>query len=110
MARFVKGNVVIIPFPFSNAANAKNRPALVVATLPGDDIIVCMMTSQAIADSDAIPLLTPTDFQHGRITQNSNIRPDRLFTADHNNAYLVGTITAAKMAQVTQALVQIFTR
>ena len=33
MGRFVKGDVVIVPFPFSDLAQAKRRPALVVADL-----------------------------------------------------------------------------
>ncbi len=27
MARFVKGDVVVVPFPFSNLTDAKKRPA-----------------------------------------------------------------------------------
>jgi len=37
MVKFVKGDVVAIPFPFSDLSATKRRPALVVATLPGDD-------------------------------------------------------------------------
>lgn len=36
MARFVKGDVVVVPFPFSDLTQAKRRPALVVASLPGN--------------------------------------------------------------------------
>ncbi|MDJ0593365.1 MAG: hypothetical protein QNJ72_25830 [Pleurocapsa sp. MO_226.B13] len=41
MAAFVKGDVVIVPFPFSDLSQAKRRPALVVANLTGDDLILC---------------------------------------------------------------------
>jgi len=37
MAKFIKGDVVVVPFPFSNLAHAKRRPAFVLAVLPGDD-------------------------------------------------------------------------
>ena len=47
MEKFVKGAVVVIPFPFSNLAGTKRRPALVLADLPGDDIILCQITSVA---------------------------------------------------------------
>jgi len=33
MARFVRGDVVVIPFPFSDLSQAKRRPALVLAEL-----------------------------------------------------------------------------
>jgi mRNA interferase MazF len=31
MAKFVKGDVVVIPFPFSDLSQSKRRPALVLA-------------------------------------------------------------------------------
>ncbi len=51
MATFVKGDVVIVPFPFSDLSQAKRRPALVVAKLTGDDLILCQITSQAVSDN-----------------------------------------------------------
>jgi mRNA interferase MazF len=83
VGRFIKGDVVVVPFPFSDLTDAKKRPALVVAVLTGDDIIVCLITSQNAKDSYAISL-TNADFASGNLKQNSNIRPNRLFTADSN--------------------------
>jgi len=40
VAKPVKGDVVVIPFPFSDLSQSKRRPALVVATLEGDDVIL----------------------------------------------------------------------
>ena len=51
MATFVKGDVVIVPFPFSDLSQAKRRPALVVVNLKGDDVILCQITSQAKSDN-----------------------------------------------------------
>ena len=33
MERFVKGEVVILPFPYTDLSTIKKRPALIVATL-----------------------------------------------------------------------------
>ena len=44
MGAFVKGDVVVAPFPFSDLSAAKKRPALVVATLAGNDVILCQIT------------------------------------------------------------------
>jgi len=46
MERFVKGDIVVIPFPFSDLSGTKRRPALVIADFHGDDILLCQITSQ----------------------------------------------------------------
>ena len=56
MGRFIKGDVVVTPFPFSDSTASKKRPALVVADLTGDDIIICLITSQNAKDNYAISL------------------------------------------------------
>jgi len=83
MGRFVKGDVVVIPFPFTDLTGNKKRPAFVVADLPGDDIIVCQITSQAKSDTFALPL-GMNDFISGSLPVNSFIRPNKIFTADKN--------------------------
>jgi len=45
MAAFVKGDVVVLPFPFSDLTDAKKRPALVLAALTRNDFILCLITS-----------------------------------------------------------------
>lgn len=54
MEKLVKGDVVVVPFPFSDLSASKKRPAVVVATLTGDDIICCQITSEARFDEYAI--------------------------------------------------------
>jgi mRNA interferase MazF len=44
MEKFVKGDVVVIPFPFSDLSASKKRPALVVSNITGDDIILCQIS------------------------------------------------------------------
>lgn len=56
MGQFVKGDVVIIPFPFSDLSNSKKRPAFVVTDLAGDDIIVCQITSKSKSDLIVMPI------------------------------------------------------
>jgi mRNA interferase MazF len=81
MGRFVKGDVVIIPFPFSDLSDSKRRPAFVIASLPGDDIILCQITSQVKKDKFSITL-SSSDFISGSLPVESYIRPTRIFTAD----------------------------
>jgi len=56
VGKFVKGDVVVIPFPFSDLSQSKRRPALVVAPLEGNDAILCQITSKAIKDKYAISI------------------------------------------------------
>lgn len=108
MARFVKGDVVVVPFPFSDLTQAKRRPALIVAELEGDDLILCQITSQGIKDRYAIAL-DDGDFATAGLKRPSNVRPNRLFTADRNIVlYRVGHLSAAKLDQVISRIVQIF--
>jgi mRNA interferase MazF len=81
MERFVKADVVIIPFPFSDLSTSKLRPALVLANLQGNDIILCQITSFVSHEQSALPL-TATDFITGSLPAISYIRPTRVFTAD----------------------------
>jgi len=107
MGKFVKGDVVVTPFPFSDLSAAKRRPALVIAALTGDDVILCQITSKAVADSYAIPI-TNIDFASGGLPQDSNIRPNRLFTADANVVlYRAGMLSAKKVQEVVAKIIQI---
>ena len=107
MARFVKGDVVVIPFPFSDLSQSKRRPALVITSLEGDDVILCQLTSKAIKDTYAIPI-DDSDFTSGSLKQPGNIRPNRLFTADtHIILYRVGIIKDEKVGQVLDKLIEI---
>lgn len=103
----VKGDVVIVPFPFSDLSGAKRRPALVIATLPGDDAILCQITSQNVRDESVLPL-RDADFVRGGLKKPSNIRPNRFFTADR--ALIVGVaghIKPETMTRVTDTIVRI---
>jgi mRNA interferase MazF len=110
MGRFIKGDVIVLPFPFSDLTANKKRPALVVANLTGNDVIVCLITSQNAKDNYAIPLLN-NDFASGSLRQNSNLRPNRLFTADSSIVlYRIGTLEQKKMEDITTKIIEIFSQ
>ena len=103
----MKGDVVVVPFPFSDLTEAKRRPALIVAVLEGDDLLLCQITSQRVRDSYAIPL-EDKDFEVGGLRQKSNIRPNRLFTADQRIVlYKAGHLKNAKIREVIRKIVEI---
>jgi len=107
MAKFIKGEVVVISFPFSNLTQSKRRPALVISALEGDDVILCQITSQTIRDNYAIPLES-MDFKTGGLKQSSNVRPNRIFTADsHIILYKAGSLTVSRLNEVIDKVVEI---
>lgn len=110
MERFVKGDVVIVPFPFSDLSQAKRRPALIVATLPGNDLILCQITSRLLFDYYAIAI-DEEDFTEGGLRQNSYVRPNRLFTADKQVVlYKAGHLRTEKLDEVIAQIVKMAAR
>ncbi len=107
MVKPVKGDVVVTLFPFSDLSSSKRRPALVVATLTGDDIVLCQITSQAKRDRYAIQL-ERVDFSQGKLRVPSHIRPNRLFTADRKIVlYSAGRVKPEKLQEVTSKIIEI---
>ncbi|MCE7863689.1 MAG: type II toxin-antitoxin system PemK/MazF family toxin [Cyclobacteriaceae bacterium] len=97
MEEFVKGDIVVIPFPFSNLSSLKRRPALVLVNLPGPDVILCQITSKLRKDEYSISL-NRSDFKIGELLVESCIRVDRIFTVEKSLVlYKVGSLQQAKM-------------
>ena len=106
----MKGDVVVVPFPFSDLSQTKRRPALILAVLPGDDCILCQITTRGARDRDCIAL-DAGDFGQGSLHRPSNVRPNRLFTADKGMILRrVGNLKPQKLDEVTKQVIVIFTR
>ena len=109
METFVKGDVVVVPFPFSDLSNSKKRPALVLTNLEGDDLILSQITSQNIFDSYSISIET-ADIENGSLNRESNVRPNKIFTADKNIIlYKIGNLNNERMEEVINMIIEIFT-
>lgn len=110
MAEFVKGDVVVVPFPFTDLTQTKRRPALILAKLTGEDLILCQITSQSIKDSYSFPLEIQ-DFETGGLHRKSNIRPNRIFTADNNILlYKAGYLRIEKLEETISKLIEILNK
>ena len=107
MERFVKGDIVVIPFPFSDLSKAKKRPAMVLTNLRREDIILCQITSKDTNDSYSVSLFEK-EFSKGTLKQDSNIRPNKVFTADNSIIeYKIGSLKEAKTKQVIEKVCSI---
>ncbi|MGO8678490.1 MAG: type II toxin-antitoxin system PemK/MazF family toxin [Limisphaerales bacterium] len=82
MARFVSGEIVVVPFPFTDLSSAKVRPAPVLASMSRGDVILCQITSQAAGHPEAVPILA-TDFEPGGALRRASFAlPHRVVTAN----------------------------
>jgi mRNA-degrading endonuclease toxin of MazEF toxin-antitoxin module len=98
MVKPVAGEIVVIPFPRTDSG--KRRPALVIADLPGADLILCQITSRAHSDAFAVPL-DKTDCERGEIEAPCFIRTQRLFTVEqHIILHSIAKVTAEKFDEV----------
>jgi len=107
VGRFVKGDIVVLNFPFSDLSGAKRRPALVVADLDGNDIILCQITTRTKMDKYSL-CLEADDFADGKLTAESVVRPNKIFTADESIIlYVACRISAEKTEIVIKTIVDI---
>jgi mRNA interferase MazF len=81
MGPFTAGQVVLLPFPFSDLSRNKLRPALLLAHAGRTDWIACQITSNPYADPRAVQL-EAEGFSLGGLQIVSYIRPGKLFTAN----------------------------
>jgi mRNA interferase MazF len=104
-----KGDVVVLPFPFSDLSSHKKRPALIIADLDGDDLLLCQITSSKRLDNYAINLGIG-DFISGKLPHESRIRPNKIFTGDKSIIlYKSGWINKNKIKEVETKLIEIIT-
>lgn len=69
--------------------------------------MLCQITSQQIRDDYSITL-EDKDFSKGSLKKESNIRPNRVFTADKNIIlYQVEQVNEKKINQVIEKIVEI---
>ncbi len=110
MAKFAVGDIILMPFPFSDGSGVKRRPALVLGELPyfgGMDYLVCLITTQDVGDPHAMELL-PSDIIGGLLTQKSYLRPLYLFApAEFTLIRKIGTLAPAMLQRVRKAIVSV---
>lgn len=103
----VKGDVISVPFPFSDASATKRRPALVIAESDTNNIIVCPITSKPGRDYEI--KLEDQDFISGKLNLSPcYIRPNIIATIDKSNVIRhIGKLNFEKINEVITAIIKI---
>ena len=108
MEKFTVGTVVLVLFPFSNLKGQKVRPAMVLARVEFDNLILCQITSKPYSSKSAIRLES-SDFSEGRLPVVSFVRPNKLFTADATIIKdIAGKVTMKKKQEIVKIVRDIF--
>ncbi|ACB54346.1 putative plasmid maintenance toxin/cell growth inhibitor [Crocosphaera subtropica ATCC 51142] len=83
-----KGDIVLVPFPFTDLSTTKLRPAVVLwVDLSGIDITVCFISSQNINNLGAEEFLIETthpEFSKTGLKMTSKVRVSRIVTIERN--------------------------
>jgi mRNA interferase MazF len=104
----VIGDVVIVPFPFSDLSDTKRRPAAVIAQAEHGDVILCQITSRPWSSTHAIRL-DEHDILGEGLSRVSYARTDKLFTASASLAIrTMGRIDPTRLSELRRAARELF--
>ena len=103
MRTFERGDVIKVPFPYTDRATRQSRPAVVVSTARLQDLHgllwVVMITSAANRGwPDDVPV---ADLRRAGLPVPSVIRSAKIATIDASDASKLGRISAAQLRRVT---------
>ena len=105
MEGLVKGDVIILDFPFSNLMQTKRRPALVIKVPKGEDIIICQITAKSQEKSVEIPIIKK-DFSKGELKRDSYIRIDKITTIKRTRVkYKAGSLKPEKFNDILSNII-----
>ncbi|PIO08629.1 growth inhibitor PemK [Candidatus Pacearchaeota archaeon CG10_big_fil_rev_8_21_14_0_10_34_12] len=100
MERFVKGDIVVLDFPFSNLLDVKRRPTMIVKIPKGKDVIVSQITGTSQESSMEIKILRK-DFEVGGLKVDSYLRLDKIFSIEKSLIkYKAGTLKEEKFKEI----------
>jgi len=109
---FEQGEIAIVPFPFTDLSNIKQRPVLVLSNnsynRKSEDIITCGITSN-LKNKEYSVLIDYENLVKGNIPTKSRIKVDKLFTLKkaivRNRVAKVDEETMAEVKAVIQRII-----
>ena len=105
MEGFVRGDIVIIDFPYSNLKNTKRRPVLILKVPRGEDVIVAQITSSSYEQSLEIPL-KEDNFKDGSLKRESFVRIDKIASIEKSLiSYKAGSLKNEKIDEILDKVV-----
>ncbi len=78
---YKKGDIVLINFPFTDLANSKKRPVLIISDESSLNDIVCFQITSKLAQDNLIPI-NKNEIASGALKLVSFVKYDKCFTLD----------------------------
>ncbi len=102
-----RGDVVLVPFPFSDLSTTKVRPAVIVSSTlyhsTEPDLLLAALTSRVAAAAGPFDYVL-NDWRAAGLRYPSALKPV-LFTLDPAHVvYRIGALTSADLAQIDRRL------
>ena len=116
MTGFKPGEIVLIPFPFTDLTTFKQRPALIISSRSfnagGQDVIVAAITSHI---PEPLPgdsfLLASSDLEPSGLPKKSLIKLGKIVTIDQRLVRKkLGSLPSSTLARVLEQLQSLFKR
>lgn len=109
----IKGDVVLVQFPFTDLSQSKLRPAIILWIDPvGTDVVVCAITSQNLNRLEEGEFLLDTadpDFPSTGLRVASKVRATRIATLDRQLvARRLGKVGRRSMQTLNTVLIESF--
>jgi mRNA interferase MazF len=107
MKDYRPGEVVLLSFPFADAAGAKRRPAVVILDTGDEDIVVARVTSQVTQTVFDVELV---EWQQAGLLLSSVVRVHKMATLEKRLVERrLGALTPGDWAQVRAQIQQLWT-
>jgi mRNA interferase MazF len=105
VATFKKGEIILLPYPFTNLSGFKIRPAIIIKNL-SQDYLVMQITSQS-SYLESVKL-EQSDFEKGSIMTHSYVRPEKLFIVHESKIIRkIALVRTSKVNEIIAKLIEI---
>ena len=109
--KFERGEVVLVPFPFTDMSRSKLRPVLIISNQAynktSSDFICCGITSNLNNKKNSI-LLENVDMKNGILVKKSRIKFDNIFTLQKDLAVKkIGQVNSKKLNLVMDSIIKL---
>jgi len=90
-----KGDIVLIPFPFTDLTGVKNRPAIILYS-SDEDVVICFLTTQLKWRTDFDLTILPNNYNG--IKKESLIRVTKIVTL--SKSLVIGKIGSLQNEEI----------